>query len=150
MRSSLPEADSHSDRVARLPPFRWPLYPTTRYRLLAHIVSSSPLQVPVRQNIPCQNGPFHVFIIERAFPSLINLPRNRSHRRKPAYHPIRRSNHGRPLVLLWRNLGAESKIGQFHWSVHTQQNVIGFDIAMYNATTMQKFQSLQYLEEKDY
>ncbi len=44
--------------------------------------------------------------------------------------PLQVAYHGRPFVLLRRNLSAETEIGQLDTAVHPQENIVRFDITM--------------------
>lgn len=45
-------------------------------------------------------------------------------------HPIRRANHGRPFATFGTDLSAESEIGQLDGAVHSEQNIVAFNITV--------------------
>lgn len=60
-------------------------------------------------------------------------------------HPVRRSNHCDALIVLRRDLGAESEVGELDLTVHAEKDVVAFDVAVYYLLLVQEFERLETL-----
>lgn len=62
-------------------------------------------------------------------------------------HPIWSTDHRGSFVSFScaAELSAKAEIGQFHVAVHSEKNVVTFDVAMNDSLRMQELQGKQYL-----
>ena len=77
----------------------------------------------------------------------LNLPRANRWLDSPGNdlgsHPVRRTDHRIPLILIRGNLSAETEIRQLHLAVQSEEDIVTFDIAMNNFVLVQERQSFQ-------